>query len=739
MERNIPYNKLPVFWIFLGLTIIIFVLSIFYVNLVKKLMYENVYHNITELSEQTAAQLQLTITNQQKFVELMVDAIEQGQFKSLSEIFELFESDLDVYHFTRFVILDEFGNGITSDGYEVLNYPNIEEFFKQDMVYLSENRPSTVSDKQVNIYSKTFNFNGKRMVLFATIHTEDYKEILLRRLFNGEGGTYLINNDGSVLIDSFDLIQENNINLYDFIRDRYHFSNQREVQKIRMMAQSIKQKQVGTFDIQCDKNIYFVHYEKVNVNDWYVVSVAPDTIIAKELTLFLGLSLGLCFLIHVIVVGTFIYIYLLNRQKNRKLYQAAYIDSVTSLGNEAYFKENGLLCLQRHEVDTYVITLDIDHFKSFNHLYDYAFCNQILKRVGEVIVDVLPSHHITSRISNDIFASMFCYKEDIRILLNELLSSLSTVVVDGVSLDLKVSIGVYKICGDTDINKVLDKAYNARFKIKGAYSGNYYIFDDVLEQEIMMEHEIESSMEAALKNQEFKVVYQPKILVQNEKVEGAESLVRWYKDGIVIPPSQFIPLFEKNKFIIQLDLYVFEQVCKDMAEWNKKYHFVPIISVNVSKEHFALENFIDEYIRIADQYCIDRSKIELEITESSMFDSDVDILKMLRDIKEKGFVVSMDDFGTGYSSLSMLQNIPIDIIKIDRTFIEKADLMSNQNIINYIVLIAMHLGVKTIVEGVETKEQVEFVKSLGCDIIQGYYYSKPISKEAFEEYFKLHH
>lgn len=275
----------------------------------------------------------------------------------------------------------------------------------------------------------------------------------------------------------------------------------------------------------------------------------------------------------------------------------------------------------------------------------------------------------------------------------------------------------------------------ARSKIKGLYNDNYYIFDEVLENKLVEEQKIESSMEDALKNGEFKVFYQPKTLTSNEKLIGAEALIRWYKDGDIISPGKFIPLFEKNKFIIKLDLYVFEQVCKDMASWKEKYDYCPTISINVSKEHFVDENFINEYVKIANNYNLDRSCIDLEITESATIDGKIDILKILNSIKEKGFTISIDDFGTGYSSLSMLQNMPIDIIKIDKVFVDKADLNSDKNIINYIMILANRLGLKTIAEGVETKEQVDFIKGIKCDMIQGYYYSKPLSKEDFEAYF----
>lgn len=728
-------SKLNVVWIVI-IFIITLILSVFYISYIKDLVYKNVYSNISELSEQTATQLELAISEQKNFVDIMLDSINRGYFKTTDEIFDRFKEDLDNYDFTRLVILDKNGNGKTSDGYTVTNYANIEEFFAQEEVYLSDNRPSTVSNYQVNIYSKIFTFKGEEKVLMATIRTEDYKGILLRRLF-GKGGTYLVNNDGTVLIDSFDNIKGNNLNFYDYVKDNYNLTNKKELQKIDDMLKGIKEKKIGTFDIRIGNETYFIHYEKVGVNDWYVITTASDSTIAKELIWLVIISLLLCLLINFIIICISIYINISNQKKNKKLYKVAYIDPITELGNETYFKENGANYLQnKSNKNKYIVSIDINKFKALNNIYGYEFCNNILKELGKKLEKTLPQDNISCRISNDIFATLFSYQRNVNDLLDKVFNNVSVLNVNGTNIHVNLAIGAYKIIDeDTDINKILDKAYMARAQIKGLYNNNYYIYDEKLENEMLKEQKIESCMEDALKNNEFEVVYQPKILVKNEKIVGAEALVRWKKDGQTISPGDFIPLFEKNKFIIKLDLYVFEQACKDIASWNEKYDFVPTVSINVSKEHFNNEDFIKEYVKITDKYNIDRSKIDLEITESATVDQNIDILKVLNTIKENGFIISLDDFGTGYSSLSMLQTMPIDIIKIDKVFIRQADYKSDKNIINYIMLIAEHLGAKTILEGVETKEQVEFTRKIGCDIIQGYYYSKPLSKNEYEDYF----
>lgn len=725
--------KLNVLWI-ICIFVIILTISIFYINSVKDLIYKNIYKNIMELSEQTATQLNSTITEQKRFVDIMIDSINGGYSKTSEEIFDRFRNDLKDYNFTRLVILDKEGNGTTSDGHIVSKYNNIQEFFKQDEVYVSENRPSTVADNQVNIYSKTFILQGEEKVLMATINTEDYKNILLRRLYD-EGGTYLINNDGDVLIDSFGLIKEENMSLYEHMKVEHNVKRQKDIDKINQMAENIKNLESGTFDVRLGDEIYFIHYEKININDWYIVTTAANSTIASELITIVMITQGVCLLISVILVSVCIHINISNKKKNIKLYRVAYIDPITLLGNEAYFKEEGKSYLERHKKNTYLLSLDINKFKALNNIYGYDFCNKILKTLGGNIVNILPEDSIVCRISNDVFAVLFSSNK-ITDYLDKIFNEASNFTIDETSIHVNLSMGVYKVKEkDDDINRVLDKAYTARAKIKGLYDESYYIFDDVLENQLVEEQKIESCMEKALKDKEFKIVYQPKVFTNNEKLSGAEALVRWCKDDEIIPPNKFIPLFEKNKFIIKLDIYIFEQVCKDLCEWREKYNFMPTVSINVSKAHFVSEEFIEEYVRLTDKYQIDRSNIDLEITESAMTDNGVDVLKILERIKSQGFIVSIDDFGTGYSSLSMLQSMPIDILKIDKVFVDKADLQSDRNIINYIMMMALQLGVKTIVEGVETKEQMEFIKRIKGDIIQGYYYSKPLSKEEFEDYF----
>ena len=302
--------------------------------------------------------------------------------------------------------------------------------------------------------------------------------------------------------------------------------------------------------------------------------------------------------------------------------------------------------------------------------------------------------------------------------------------------DLSVNLGLYKIQeDDNNISVIMDKAIIAHSLSKGNVFDKFYIYDEKVEKKIEFESKIEQNMESALRKKEFKIYYQPKLNTKEESLYGAEALVRWYHDGEIITPDKFIPLFEKNRFILKLDLYIFEQVCKDLKMWKEKYGKNVVVSINVSRQHFMDEHFLERYLRITTKYGINPNNIDLEITESAAIEEGIDILAIMKRMKEYGFLISIDDFGTGYSSLNMLQDMPIDILKIDKSFVDKIG-KSKRNIIDYIINIAKELKLKTIAEGVETKEQRDYLLERKCDIIQGYYYEKPIKEEEFEKYLK---
>ena len=375
--------------------------------------------------------------------------------------------------------------------------------------------------------------------------------------------------------------------------------------------------------------------------------------------------------------------------------------------------------------------IDIDKFKTFNKKYGREKGDKVLKAIAIKLKEIIGENEIITRLANDIFGIIFLNQKDIDDIVGKINDKISNIEVDENEYKMLLSIGIYKIKDeDNDIFAILDKALIAHNMSKGNYNKRYFVYDDKMEEKMIKEHDIEMLMEEGIEKQEFKVFYQPKINSKTGKVDGAEALVRWQREDKLIPPNEFIPIFEKNKFIIKLDKYIFGKVCEDIKDWKDRINKKIKVSVNISKEHLLQEEFIEEYLKIASKKNIKPEEIELEITESAMVDEDFDMFNIFQKIKETGFEISIDDFGTGYSSLSMLQNMPIDVIKIDKSFINQPQ------ILEVIMKLAKNMKLKTVAEGVETSEQMQRLKELEVDLLQGYYYSKPLEKAEFEKYWK---
>lgn len=422
-----------------------------------------------------------------------------------------------------------------------------------------------------------------------------------------------------------------------------------------------------------------------------------------------------------------------NENIEEKLYKLAYIDKVTNIENNNFFLEKGTELLKQ-QFEGHLLLIDVGKFKIFNKKYGRIIGDSLLKNIGKKLKEILGEKRIITRLANDVFAVILEEKEqkELTPIIDKLLKELSNIEMKKNKYKILISIGISKIeKEDKDIFEILDKAIIARDEAKKNFNKKYHIFNQELENQIIKEHDIELIMEEGIQNQEFKVFYQPKVNAKNEKVEEAEALVRWERENKLIPPNEFIPVFEKNKFIIQLDKYIYEQVCKDMKEWKEKYNKKIKISVNISKQHIVQDGFIEEYYKITKKYNVNPNEIELEITETTELDERFGISKILEKLKEKGFKISIDDFGTGYSSLSMLQQIPVDVIKIDKSFVDQTKMLE------IMILIAKKMGLKTVAEGVETNEQVQILKNLEVDLLQGYYFSKPLEKTEFEKYCRI--
>ena len=299
------------------------------------------------------------------------------------------------------------------------------------------------------------------------------------------------------------------------------------------------------------------------------------------------------------------------------------------------------------------------------------------------------------------------------------------------NMKLYTYFGVYKIEDKSmSISHMIDNAHIALIDIKKSYKNFVGFYKNDLKDNLYIEQQLISKFPSALKNKEFKMYLQPQISKEG-KFLGAEALVRWIQDGKVISPKEFIPVFERSGLISMLDKYIWEEACKTLSKWNdpKKY-----ISINISIDDFNSMNVLKELQSLIHKYKIDIHCLKLEITESLFEDDQDHFIQTIDELKSAGFIVEMDDFGSGYSSLNLLKNINIDVIKMDMGFLYATGSDEKSKIIlSTLIDLSKKIGLQVVTEGVETKEQYDYLCEYGCDVFQGYYFSRPISVEDFEK------
>lgn len=415
-------------------------------------------------------------------------------------------------------------------------------------------------------------------------------------------------------------------------------------------------------------------------------------------------------------------------------------DALTGLPNLNHFKTIAKKLLLEHSEFQYVIVYsDLSRVKFFNDILGYDIGDKILCDLAKLFQEHLQEYECLARISEDNFLSLIRYDsiKELRkriLTINEQFNSIEKIKYPGNKFII-IS-GVAKIQDVNDINTVIENANIARKSVKDSLKAACKIFDEEMKKDLQKEAEITNDMEQALKNGEFLVFFQPKINLKTNELVGAEALVRWNRNGVLIPPNDFIPIFEKNGFIVNVDFYVYEVVCKTLQKWMHNNISIIPISINVSRVHLNDDDFVNQFEALVDYYGIPHNYLELELTETIVLDNPIAAIEVMKKLKYKGFSISIDDFGSGYSSLNLLKDINTDILKLDKEFFSKGEMKREEKIIvSSIIGMAKQLDMKVVSEGVETKIQSEFLKSISCDMAQGFLFSKPVPIKEFENFF----
>ena len=589
---------------------------------------------------------------------------------------------------------------------------------------------SRIFDGKVFVYSVPVYEKGK---ITGVLAASDHMNILARILeeetvLNGGGYLHLLGTEGDFLIRSDNaVVEESTRSIFDgpYIREEEKEAIRKAMAAQKPAASSFRYK----------GREYLFNLEPVGINGWYVFCVdtkeGANDAVYRVTNLVAAATAGI---LGVVVVFLSLGYYVV-RKNNQELLDLAYYDPLTGALNYPAFLK-GLEEKKKQSGAYYIAAVNIHQFKFVNELFGKEQGDRLLCFVQKSLENCLKEGEFFCRETGDLF--YLCLNEDTR---EEVRRRLETVmekvssasVQEGHNYRILLYCGAVEGGGDSAMTHVLF----ALAKAKEIQRNSVWFYDEELHRTEELENYIETHMHQALQDGEFKLFLQPKMDLEKGGIGGAEALVRWQTaDGRFLNPGQFIPLFERNGFCTQLDMYMVESVCRQIREWLDQGICPVPVSVNQSRLLFYETDYITKLCSLAEKYNIPPAMITLEILEGLA----VNHLEKLNDkiliLQEKGFKISMDDFGSGYSSLNTLCNLKINELKLDRGFLMQASQDQNSRsamILEHIVQLSKSFQVTTVAEGVETEANHQLIRSLGCDYGQGYYYSRPISAEEFNQ------
>ncbi|MFQ3248247.1 MAG: diguanylate cyclase (GGDEF)-like protein [Glaciecola sp.] len=433
-------------------------------------------------------------------------------------------------------------------------------------------------------------------------------------------------------------------------------------------------------------------------------------------------------------------------QERKELFNQARTDSLSGLANRNYLQERVEQIIdlsERENKEFALLFLDLDHFKTVNDSLGHDIGDELLKSIAKTIHDILRVNDVVARIGGDEFVIVLThYKNEIE--LYEIIERIQTQLMKPwliktfpIHITSSIGITVYPKDGK-DLLSLMKNADIAMYEAKSRGRRGYHFFTESLNIKTQEYIELTNALRQALKNSEYELFYQPQNDVKNGQIIGAEALIRWNKPGSgFVPPNTFIPIAEKNGFIIELGAWVLETAIKQLREWQDQ-GFDLKMSINVAPQQIKHRDFVSQLESLLLEHKVVAKNVFLEITESIFLDGSNAIHQTFSAIKKLGVQISLDDFGTGYSSLSYLKKFPIDIIKIDKAFLDDYATEDGSVFIETILNMAKTLKLNVVAEGVETHSQVSYLQGLSCNYYQGYFCSPAVEIDAFNKLYCEH-
>jgi diguanylate cyclase (GGDEF)-like protein len=426
--------------------------------------------------------------------------------------------------------------------------------------------------------------------------------------------------------------------------------------------------------------------------------------------------------------------------EQKALYYSARTDELSGLPNRNQLNERLSWLIEessRSKSEFAYLFIDLDNFKNINDTLGHDVGDELLMMIAEIMQEVIRHYDIIARVGGDEFVVVLSHYQnhiELNHIIQRILSKLSEIhMVRTYPVMTSASIGVafYPKDGE-DGTTLLKKADIAMYEAKKSGKNNIHYFTESLHQTILAQVALENDLRSGLRNQEFELYYQPKVDIQNGKITGAESLIRWHHPTKgMISPLVFIPIAEQTGLMIELGEWILKQALQQQKQWQETYQTNLVISINISAVQLGNPQFFNHFQTLCNQFSLNLQLLDFEMTESVLMQNTESNLNLLKKIRGLGVSTSLDDFGTGYSSLAYLKNFPMNTLKIDKAFLDDYQTKSGRVFIETIVQLAHNLNIEVVAEGVEHESQLAFLKSIGCDMYQGYYCSRPLPSESF--------
>lgn len=570
-------------------------------------------------------------------------------------------------------------------------------------------------------------------VLFAFYDVDLMSNAISLNFFGDKGFSVITDKNGNKVVSTTNALKIKDDSKNIFVN--YMRIGPENTEAIAELQKDMKEDVSGLIKVQVYEPMYLC-YQPLNIDNLYLLTVIPRNVIDDRYDTLVGYTYWLFAGLALVAIIIFASIIVIEQKTQKEMADILYVDKITGGYSYEKFHQEALAWIKNDSCNKALIAFDIDNFKLINVIFGYERGNEILMDIWSILEHHIRGKGIFARKYADLFSIMIKFNnvDEINRLCRDISEDIIKLnIIDKKAFRIIPSMGIYIIGQNEDNLEVIQNyAIMARRHIKNKYDLHYNFYTNSMKNEIINRKNMVDDICEALEGRDFYPHLQPQYDAKTKKMIGAEALIRWIKpNGEFVSPIQFIPLAEEVGIIIDIDEYMFEAVCRQQYIWRSKGYDIVPISVNVSRNRLYHSNFIQECQDILEKYYLTSKDIQIEVTEGTLFEELEVSEQLVNELRNIGFNVLIDDFGMGYSSISMVKDINASELKIDKSFIDDMS-EKGREMTKYVIKIAKIMNMKTVAEGVETKEQYEFLRNNDCDVIQGYYFAKPMSSEEFE-------